>query len=152
MSFGKNGTYLTSKIKPSDFWPELDLGEFQRDYKFPADYADETVEMTVKHAVIEVLAELNTQVVTWQSAGFTKLEEVPQAYLLDQFELVAVFTHAVFALAKSKLYAQLVSMTRKATSESLSSEAQENIDHWQSESKRAVKHLMGKPNITVGLL
>lgn len=153
MPYGRVGEFTDKTIKPNDFWPELALADFQEDYKFPADFALDTVELMIRKSIFEVLKELNPKVIEWKDSGFTSIEQVPeQEILLDTYELVAHFQHAVFSLAKAKLFAQLEGMTRRDTRESLSDEAQKNMDYWQAESKKAIRAILGKPAISVELL
>ncbi len=153
MSYGRTSTsVLVKTLDLGPFWPTLELAAFQRDYKFPSDYATDTVITTTARAASEVISELKVTKADWQAAGYDTLADVPQESLLDMPELVGVFTHAVFSLAKAKLYAQLESMTRKATSESLSNEAEKNQAYWITESRKAVKRLQGKPTLTAELM
>ena len=152
MSFGKTGDYMTKRFNPGEFWPVLNLGDFQRDYRLPAEYATETVLLHCRLAVLHVVSELSEQTNKWFLAGYNTLKEVPQGNVLNEPVLITYFTHAVFSYAKAMLFAQFASMTRKETSQSLSAEQEENQGYWLSEANKAIKAMQGSPNITVGLL
>ena len=153
MSYGRtSNTTLTQTLDLGPFWPTLELASFQRDYKLPSDYATDTVVLSATQAAFDVIHELKPKKSDWQAAGYDTLADVPQESLLDMPELVAIFTHAVYSLAKAKLYAQLESMTRKVTSESLSNEAEKNQTYWITESRKAIKRLQGKATLTAELM
>lgn len=153
MAFGKTGSFSNETFKPNDFWPELSVATFQQDYKFPPDFAIDSVKMIIKHAIFDVLKALKEQEAAWLAQGFEQIEDVvPQDVVLDTYAYAAKFEHAVFALAKAKLFAQLEGMTRKETSESLSEEAEKNQDYWLAESKKAIKAIKGQTNITAELI
>lgn len=151
MSFGNIPTPSETELT-LDFWPELAIAEFQRDYKINADFDENTVTLNVKHAAFSVINELKKEEQLFKEAGFNHLEEVPQGSILNELELCAFFKHAVFSMAKAKIYPQVASSSRKETSENLAQYQTETTDYWQAESRRALSAIKRQPYITVELL
>ena len=152
MAFGKSAAFMATTLDTGAFWPDLALGDFQRDYRIPADYAIEAVEHNITLAFSLVIKDLSEKKKAWINAGYASLAEVPQATILDKNELEQMFLHAVFSMAKAKLLHQFHSMTRKETANALNSDLDESADHWLSEARKAIKHLLAKPNVCADLM
>lgn len=150
MSFtGKTDAYLNTVIANNGFFPELNLGEFQRVYRVPAEYETELVIECIENARDTTNFILHIDQLVWQKKGATVLSEVE---LIRPINLTALYEKAVFCLAKSELLKQFATIIRKAAAENLAKESEETRNYWVSLSRKATRRMMGLGNITAALI
>lgn len=151
MFTGKTDEYLNTTLTNDSFFPDLSLGDFQRDYRTPAEFEQDTVERHLIDAAFEVNDELEDQRTEWMAAGTTELSQVGGDTIADQNELESLYFRAVYSRAKAELLQQLSSMYQQKDIEKVA-DTREPYELWMARSRRAIKKLLGKTSITVELI
>jgi len=155
MSFtGKPSLANNIIITNDSFWLDLDLGEFLKNYRIPAEYTTDTISYGVKVAVLAVNPELEPVKNIMVHLGYANLEAYTVDYseLLDgEQTLVMRYKKAVFSHAKAYLLEQFNSMNRRKDAENAAKEAPETAEFWLNQSQREIyfltKHFMDTKNI-----
>lgn len=141
---GKTDEYLATVITNDGFYPDLTLGDLQRDYRIPAEFAEDTVKRHLTVAVIEINSRLETKKTEWVTAGSATLEAVSAEKIGDEFILIAHYMRSVFCRAKALLLQQFATLNRKNAAQHAANESDENQQHWFSESDLALRKLTGE--------
>ncbi|CAI1186715.1 Phage head completion protein (GPL) [Serratia entomophila] len=95
------------------FWPDLNLGEFQKSRTIPADLPAETAGIAVLAAIAEVNDTLASVVSHWTGKGYDKAADVPGAKMGDETQLTAQYKKAVYARAKADLLGEFATIGRR---------------------------------------
>lgn len=153
MSFtGKPQTFLDTTISNDGFFPDLNLGDFQRVYRIPAEYAQELVEQKVRLAISDCNLQLLVQKADWIAQGVLKLADIDEAIggipvLVDQYK------SAVFMRAKGLLLMEFPTINRREQAENEAKESEDNFQYYLAQSGRAIRRFLGVPeNVSVELL
>jgi hypothetical protein len=141
---GKSDSYLTTIVVNEAFYPDLSLGDLQRDYRIPAEYETETVQEHLRLAMMEINEALTEQQVIWIDAGAATLVAVAAPTMDSISTLIINYRRAVFCKAKALLLQQYASMAQRDVAENIGKDSMETQQHWQSESRAALRVLQGK--------
>ena len=95
------------------FWPDLNLGEFQKSRTLPADLPPETAGLAVLAAIGEVNDNLTDAVSHWTSKGYERAKDVPGAKIGNENQLTAQYKKAVYARAKADLLGEFATIGRR---------------------------------------
>ncbi|WP_019530639.1 head completion/stabilization protein [Dasania marina] len=144
MYTGKSDDYLATQIENDGFYPSFTLGDFQRDYKMPSEFAQETVTQHLILAMVEVNNSLSAQKAEWQGQGSATLEAVVSPTINNERVNVFYYRRAVFAKAKYLLFGQLISYSQRDTAEHYGKQSEEVRDEFLAESNSAIKALQGR--------
>ncbi|EPN2803317.1 head completion/stabilization protein [Serratia marcescens] len=116
-SFSVSGRPIDYQDRPitngQAFWPDLNLGEFQKSRAIPADLPAETAGIAVLAAIAEVNDTLAPAVSYWTRKGYDKAADVPGARMDDENQLTAQYKKAVYARAKADLLGELATIGRR---------------------------------------
>jgi len=153
MSFtGKSESFLNKTISNDGFFPDLNLGEFQKVYRVPAEYTQDLVEQKLRLSISDCNLQLAVQKVDWIQQGVTKLEDMDTA--IGGFPvMVEQYKSAVYSRAKGLLLMEFPTFNRREQAENEAKESPGNLQYYLAQSGRAVRRLLGLPeNVSVELL
>jgi hypothetical protein len=153
MSFsGKPTTLVAQAIENDGFWPDLEVLEFQKAYRLPAEYLGELLATELTTAMGEVNADLAKRKTAWQAAGIISVETADTTVLQERAFHVATYKRAVYCRAKASLLPQFATVTRRETAENTGKELPERAETFLAFSQQAVRSLQGRGRITAVLL
>lgn len=153
MSFsGKPTTLVELAIENDGFWPSLDVAEFQKGYRLPAEYLVELLTEELTTAMTEVNRDLATCKARWQNQGVTSLESADPMVLPERTFQTATYKRAVYCRAKASLLPQFVTIIRRDSAENLGKESPDRPETFLAFSQQAVRSLQGRGRITAALL
>ena len=153
MSFsGKPTTLVELAIENDGFWPNLDVAEFQKGYRLPAEYLVELLTAELTMAMAEVNRDLATCKTRWQNQGVTCLESADPMVLPERTFQAATYKRAVYCRAKASLLTQFVTIIRRDSADNLGKELSDRPETFLAFSQQAVRSLQGRGRITAALL
>ena len=146
---GKTDSELARNITTDSFFPTLSVGDFQRNYRVPAEYAIHMVENDLRLAAERINSELLEQQLAWVLAGHSDLAAAEAA---DSRSLKSWYLHAVYCRAKATLLRQFSTVSKRAAANNNAKESMETEGHFLALSNRAVRQIKNLGNITAELL
>lgn len=153
MSFsGRPTTLIHQPIANDGFWPVLDVAEFQKGYRLPAEYLMELLVDGIALAMGEVNVDLARRKAQWQAAGITDVERADPMILPERAFMVASYKRAVYCRAKAYLLSQFATIIRRDSAENLAKEAPQTHEQFLSFSQQAVRLIQGRSRITAELI
>jgi hypothetical protein len=153
MSFsGKPTTLVELAIENDGFWPNLDVAEFQKGYRLPAEYLVELLTAELTTAMTEVNSDLTKCKARWQNVGVTTLESADPMVLPERTFHAATYKRAVYCRAKASLLPQFVTIIRRDSAENLGKELPDRPETFLAFSQQAVRSLQGRGRVTAALL
>lgn len=153
MSFsGRPTTLIDQPIANDGFWPDLDVAEFQKGYRLPAEYLLELLVDGIALAMGEVNVDLARRKAAWQAVGITNVETADPMILPERAFMAASYKRAVYCRAKAFLLSQFATFIRRDSAENLAKEAPETSDKFLSFSQQAVRLIQGRSRITAELI
>ncbi|MEW5713902.1 head completion/stabilization protein [Pseudomonas sp. SB113] len=153
MSFsGRPTTLIAQPITNDGFWPDLDVAEFQRGYRLPAEYLVELLVDGIALAIGEVNHDLARRKAQWQAAGITNVLKADPMILPERTFMAASYKRAVYCRAKAYLLSQFATFIRRESAENLAKEAPETAERFLSFSQQAVRLIQGRSRVTAELI
>jgi hypothetical protein len=153
MSFsGKPTTLVELAIENDGFWPNLDVGEFQKGYRLPAEYLVELLTDELTTAMTEVNSDLAELKARWQGLGVSSVESADPTVLPKRTFQAKTYKRAVYCRAKASLLPQFVTIVRRESAENLGKELPDRPETFLAFSQQAVRSLQGRGRITAVLL
>ncbi len=153
MSFsGKPTTLVELAIENDGFWPNLDVAEFQKGYRLPAEYLVELLTAELTTAMTEVNRDLAKLKARWQGLGVLSVESADTRVLPERTFQAATYKRAVYCRAKASLLPQFVTIVRRESAENLGKELPDRPETFLAFSQQAVRSLQGRGRITAALL
>lgn len=153
MSFsGKPTTFVELAIENDGFWPNLDVAEFQKGYRLPAEYLVELLAAELTTAMTEVNSDLAELKARWQGLGVSSVESADTRVLPERTFQAATYKRAVYCRAKASLLPQFVTIIRRDSAENLGKESPDRPETFLAFSQQAVRSLQGRGRITAALL
>lgn len=148
---GKPVTYQTEAITNGvAFWPDLNLGEFQKSRTLPADLPPDTAALAVLAAIGEVNDTLADVVSHWAGKGYDQAIDVPGAKMGTENQLTAQYKKAVYARAKADLLGEFATIGRRE-----SHPGQESTDsrtNLLAEAAYVMRNMLKLPRVGVHLI
>jgi hypothetical protein len=148
---GKPVTYQTDAITNGvTFWPDLNLGEFQKSRTLPADLPPDTAALAVLAAIGEVNDTLADVVSHWAGKGYDQAIDVPGAKMGNENQLTAQYKKAVYARAKADLLGEFATIGRRE-----SHPGQESTDsraNLLAEAAYVMRNMLKLPRVGVHLI
>ena len=135
-------------IQNSPFWPDLNLSQFQANYRLPVEYRESMLEDRLKLAMVWA----NNQLFGWkaeqEAAGVASLGEkqVADAPVWGS-PLVLLYIRAVSCHAKALLLEDYATVMRKSDAVSDAKESEDTTDKWHRMAVDALNDLQSKPRI-----
>ncbi len=151
MSFNALTDKTSSVILPGDGWyPELSVGEFQRLYRLPAEYAEALVADHLGLARLWAVRQLQAWREEQEAAGFVSLEDVPVHGLTG--EGTRLFKRAVFCHAKALLLGQFATVARREAAREDAKEGPDVADRFFAWAHDAIADLRGRGRIDADMV
>lgn len=120
MSFsGRPTIVIAQPIANDGFWPDLDVAEFQKGYRLPAEYLVELLVDGISFALGEINVDLARRKSQWQAAGITEVATADSTILPERTFMVASYKRAVYCRAKAYLLQQFATVNRRESAENL---------------------------------
>ena len=145
--------YQDTDITNDGFWPDLNVGDFEKRRGIPAQLDSEAVAMALAAAMSQINIELSTVKADYQAQGVEKaslLAGLPM--VLGKNSVVVLYEKAVFARAKSAMVAEFASLTTKDARERLAENERDITDRLLAESQQHIRALVGERRCGVALL
>ncbi|MBB6158509.1 hypothetical protein HDC30_005767 [Pseudomonas sp. JAI115] len=158
MSFSGNPTALIEHPITNDgFWPDLELSEFQKGYRLPAEYLVEMLVEGLVMAMGEINLDLARRQQQFHAAGISVLACADPQLLIqhkfpDRLFLVTCYKRAVYCRAKAFLLSQFATVNRRDSAQNLAKEAPETASAFLTFSQQAVRLIQGRSRITSELI
>ena len=153
MSFsGRPTTLIAQPITNDGFWPDLDVAEFQRGYRLPAEYLVELLVDDIALAMGEVNHDLARRKAQWQKNGIQHVASADPMILPERTFMAASYKRAVYCRAKAYLLSQFASFIRRESAENLAKEAPETEERFLAFSQQAVRLIQGRSRVTAELI
>lgn len=143
---GKSSEFLEQEIDNIDFFPNISVGWFQRNYRVPVSLAQDKVVEEITHAMNGVNDELKERVAYWQYREFSVLDNVDTYF-------TGLYLRAVAYRAKANLLSDIETFTRRQPAKQIDEDFEDVYRDLMSKSRRAVRRLLGKtPNVSVSII
>ena len=153
MSFsGRPTTLIAQPIANDGFWPDLDVAEFQRGYRLPAEYLVELLVDGIALAMGEVNHDLARRKAQWQAVGITHVASADPMVLPERAFMAASYKRAVYCRAKAYLLSQFATFIRRESAENLAKEAPETAERFLAFSQQGVRLIQGRSRVTAELV
>ncbi|WBA86519.1 head completion/stabilization protein [Endozoicomonas sp. GU-1] len=153
MSFnGFSDNTVTSTVKNSAWFPDLDTGVFQNSYRLPAEYQQGMVEEHIRLAMVWVNRQLREWKANHEAAGHNHFNEVPSEDLGDSTEHQVLYQRAVFCHAKGLLLKQFATVNRRDAASNEAKESEETEDKFMEFARDAIADILDIPRIGVEAL
>lgn len=153
MSFsGRPTTLIEQPIANDGFWPDLDVAEFQRGYRLPAEYLLELLVDGIALAMGEVNHDLARRKAQWQGVGIHNVLKADPMLLPERTFMAASYKRAVYCRAKAYLLSQFATVLRRESAENLAKELPETAERFLSFSQQAVRLIQGRSRVTAELI
>lgn len=140
---GRTEKRLDTIIPNTPFFPALELGELQENYRIPSDYRANTIGSLTLRAMIDVNRYLQPKQCEWVRMGYSQLRDVPSDELGDVHELTELYKSAVFNRAKAYLLRNYPSMNRRDRGDYPARDGEETEQYYLDESERYIQMLLG---------
>lgn len=140
---GRTPKKLDVVIKNNAFFPDINLGEFQEEYRIDSHNREKTIREHTLLAIVEVNRVLKPKVSEWLKLEYDSLQDVPSGELDGEHELVLLYKTAVFCSARAKLMSVYPSMNRRDRQAKDSEESEESIESFQDKSDQAIQLILG---------
>lgn len=136
---GKPPGYLEREVSNDAFYPTLSIGDFQKQHRVPAELAPIAVEHQLTLARNHVNAQLFARKATWTQNGVAHLADLDT----PAFSFSHTYVSAIFLRAKAKLLMDYQTFSRRDTAENMATERDEIEQRLLSDSRLALRKIMG---------
>jgi len=140
-------------VTNNGFYPDLGTAEFINDYAVATDYSNSDGMLTTHIAL--AIVDINRQLKEFKALNWlaeSQLQDVTSDVVAGVSELITLYKHAVFSLAKAMMLISRLGETHRDQRAAQQVQASDNQDYWQSQSNDAVRQMIGAANSGVELL
>lgn len=139
---GRSHKRLEGTVENGEFWPAIDLGDFQETMRIPAEYRVDTITQKVTLACVVVNRELNIERCTWVRDGYDTLAYLPAEQVGGESESLELYRQAVYNQAKAYLMQVYPSMNRRDRADHEGRDA-DTVEQLENASAHAIRLLRG---------
>ena len=139
-------------IKNAAFWPDIVLEKFKTQRRIPSEYDDQQQIDSLKLAAAEVNMELMRYELGQQAQGINQLTDTQGPMIDGEPVALTQYMNAVYSRAKAKLLNHFATVNRKPAANNEAKESQDTFDRLLAESQQAIRAILGKHRVTVGLI
>lgn len=151
--FGVNKPdYQEAVITNEGFWPDIAVGDFERDRSIPANMQPHTVASVVLSAVAQVNIELMFTKTKLLAEGHGTAALVPGPSFNGQSQLEILYQQAVFARAKADLVVEFGSVTQRSTGNNQATQSDDTRAALLAESQQHIRAIKGVHRCGIELL
>ncbi|MCG7499367.1 head completion/stabilization protein [Vibrio sp. Of7-15] len=146
-------SYQDTEIDNDGFWPNLNVGDFEKRRGIPADMDAESVAFSLAAAVSQINIELTTVKAGYQAEGIQSAADIPGLpKVLGKNNVVILYEKAVFARAKADMVSEFASVQTKEAGDRLSENERDITDRLLAESQQHIRAMSGHSRCGIGLL
>lgn len=147
---GKATDYQDITLTNNGFWPDLNLGEFQRSRSIPSDIDSDTLAEALLASVAEVNLDLQSLASGFAAQGYPQAAAVPGVSMNGQTALISQYKKAVFARAKADLLGEYSTQFSRAPN--AGQENPETRSRLLAEAATVLRNMKGVSRCTVALI
>ncbi|MGF1744974.1 head completion/stabilization protein [Vibrio minamisatsumaniensis] len=145
--------YQDTEITNDGFWPNLNVGDFEKRRGIPAAQDPDRITIALVNAMAEVnraLAKLKTQ---YLEQGYGSAGDVPVIPIVNgRNRLVIQYESAVNSRAKADLLPDIATVHTKDKGDHLADRSTDTRDDLMAESQRVIRNMVGVSRSSVALL
>lgn len=146
-------SYQDTIVENDGFWPDLNVGDFERRRGIPSKLDSEAVAFALAAAVSQVNIELQTVKAGFEAEGIAQAEAIPGLpNVLGKNSIVVLYEKAVFARAKADMVSEFASVTTKDAGDRVAESEQDITRRLLAESQQHLRALSGSSRCGVELL
>jgi hypothetical protein len=137
-------------VANADFWPDINLAQFQSGYRLPGEYRQEVLQTRLQLAMIWANGQLGDWKIEQEALGFVDLDAVTgneSADLGAEKRLNLLYVRAVSCHAKAILLADYQTMMRKSDAQNDAKESEDTADRWHHMATNAINDIKGSLKI-----
>lgn len=143
----------TPEVIPNNsFWPEVDLGQYQKVMRSDGTVTPERL----KQVVLTAMSEVNTELYAWRERqellGYNQLEEVPALRLGNQSQRVHHYLNAIWCWARAVLYERYADYDATASGSKRGGELEKVGDDLWRDARWAISRVQDLPHCVVELI
>lgn len=140
-------------ITNNGFFPDLGTAEFITNYGVAIDYSNNN--NMLKHHLSLAIVDINSQLNQFKTLNWSdknELKDVESNVVAGGSELITLYKHAVFSLAKSKMLISRLGETHRDQRAAQQVQASDNQEYWLSQSNNTVRQIVGVTSSGIELL
>lgn len=149
---GNTTDYQKATITNDGFWPDIEVGDFERDRAVPADMQPDTVAGVVLSAVAQINIELAITKAKLMAEGHWMAAEVDGPHINGQNQLEILYRQAVFARAKADLVTEFGSVTQRSAGNNQATQSDDTRAALLAESQQHIRAIKGVHRCGIELL
>ena len=149
---GNTTDYQQTTVTNDGFWPNIEVGDFERDRSMPADLQAATVAAAVLSAVAQVNIELVFTKARLMADGHQTAAAVPGPSVGSQNMLTALYRQAVFARAKADLVTEASSLSQRDIGNNQATQSGDARAALLAESQQHIRAIKGVHRCGIELL
>ncbi|AYY81502.1 head completion/stabilization protein [Proteus vulgaris] len=142
--------YKNEELTNDEFWPDLNLGDFQKSRAIPANIDADFIADALLTTVTEINSELKDVKSYWLSKGVNQAKDAPGAKIKGVNALCAQYKKAVYARAKADLLGEYLSIVSRTPNPQ--QESDELRSRLLAESTFVIRNMKQLPRITVKMI
>ncbi len=149
---GKQTEPREGAIENQPFWPDVDIGQFCRDYRVPSELETGTIKAHLGHAMLET----NIQLIDYRhrkmDEGYDCLEDVPAETIADESRLLMLYRRAVSCRCKAIICRDYPTIDRREPAENQAKTSYDTEVSNLCNADKAIRAFLELSDITVDLL
>lgn len=150
MSFhGLPDQTVDSTVTNDGWWPDLSTGEFQKNYRLPAEFELDMVEDHLQLGMAWVNQTLRLWKAMQQGDGHSSMDSVPSDEIGGEKLTLIHYRRAVFCHAKALLLQQFATTDRREAANNEAKESEETEDKFLQFARHAITDFLGLSRIGV---
>lgn len=147
------GSYQDTDIENDGFWPNLNVGDFEKRRGISVKLDSEAVALSLAAAVSQINIELRKVKAGYEAEGIAQAEDIPGLpQVLGKNSIVILYEKAVFARAKADMVPEFASVTTKDSGDRVAEHERDITDRLLAESQQHLRALSGSTRCGVALL
>lgn len=145
--------YQSTKIDNDGFWPNVDVGDFEKRRGLPAAQDPERIANALVVSMAEVNKQLTSLKAEYIEQGYSEASAVPVTPSINgRNRLVIQYEAAVFSRAKADLLPDIATVHLRKEGDHLAERSEEVKHELLAESERAIRNMCGMNRSSVTLL
>ncbi|PMJ92853.1 head completion/stabilization protein [Vibrio sp. 10N.261.55.A7] len=150
---GSGSDYQDTTITNDGFWPDLNVGDFERRRGTPPAQDDDRIAFALTNAISSCNIDLTRLKQRYVEAGHDKAENIPAYPMIElKNQVVIQYEAAVFARAKADLLPDFSTVTTRKEGDHLAERADETKQELLAECTRIIRNMYGKGRASVALI
>ncbi|HHF0505249.1 TPA: head completion/stabilization protein [Vibrio antiquarius] len=146
-------SYQSTEIENDGFWPNLNVGDFEKRRGIPSNFDSEAVALALAAAVSQINIELASMKAGYEAEGITKAEEIPGLpKVLGKNNIIVLYEKAVFARAKADMVSEFATVSTKEAGDRVAESELDITERLLAESQQHIRAISGNTRCGVELL